>query len=64
VQEGQFEKALRKFKNKVADSGLLEELRERMEYEKPTALRKRAKSQARKRWLKKLASTQMPKKLY
>ena len=35
-----------------------------MEYEKPTALRKRAKSQARKRWLKKLASTQMPKKLY
>lgn len=64
MQEGQFEKALRKFKNKVADSGLLEELRERMEYEKPTALRKRAKSQARKRWLKKLASTQMPKKLY
>lgn len=64
VQEGQFEKALRKFKNKVADSGLLEEIRDRMEYTKPTALRKRAKSQARKRWLKKLASTQMPKKLY
>ena len=35
-----------------------------MEYEKPTTARKRAKSQARKRWLKKLTSTQMPKKLY
>jgi len=64
VHEGQFEKAFRKFRNKVEDSGLLIELRERMEYQKPCSARKKAKSQARRRWLKKLASTQMPKKLY
>jgi len=64
VQEGQFEKAFRKFRNKVEDSGLLIELRERMEYEKPCTARKKAKSQAKKRWLKKVASTQPPKKLY
>jgi len=40
------------------------ELRERMEYEKPCVARKKAKSQAKKRWLKKVASTQPPKKLY
>lgn len=64
VQEGQFEKAFRKFKKKVQDSGLLIEIQERMEYQKPCVARKKAKSQAKKRWLKKLASTQMPKKLY
>jgi ribosomal protein S21 len=64
VPDGQFEKAFRKFRNKVQDSGLLEEVKERMEYEKPCVARKKAKGQARKRWLKKLASTQMPKKLY
>jgi ribosomal protein S21 len=64
VPEGQFEKAFRKFRNKVEDSGLLLEIRERMEYQKPCIARKKAKGQARRRWLKKLASTQMPKKLY
>jgi ribosomal protein S21 len=64
VQEGQFEKAFRKFRNKIEDSGLLIELRERMEYEKPCIARKKAKSQAKKRWLKKVAATQPPKKLY
>jgi ribosomal protein S21 len=64
VQEGQFEKAFRKFRNKVEDSGLLIEIRERMEYEKPCVARKKAKSQAKKRWLKKVASSQPPKKLY
>lgn len=64
VQEGQFEKALRKFKNKVSDAGLLEEIRYRMEYEKPSIGRKKAKNQARKRWLKKVASTKLPPKLF
>ena len=49
VPEGQFEKAFRKFRNKVQDSGLLEEIRERMEYEKPCVARKKAKNQAKKR---------------
>lgn len=58
------EKALRKFKKKVSDSGLLQELRERESYEKPTTARKKAKSAARRRWLKKLSDEQLPKKLY
>jgi small subunit ribosomal protein S21 len=58
------EKALRKFKKKVSDSGLLQELRERESYEKPTTARKKAKSAARRRWKKKLASEQLPKKLF
>lgn len=58
------EKALRKFKKKVADSGLLQDLRDREFYEKPTTARKKAKSAARRRWQKKLESEQLPKKLY
>jgi len=64
VPEGKFEQAFRKFKNKVQDSGLLIELREREAYEKPTTKRKRAASQAKKRWQKKVASDSMPKKLF
>lgn len=58
------EKALRKFKKKVADSGLLQDLREREHYEKPTTARKKAKSAAKRRWKKRLADEQLPKKLY
>jgi small subunit ribosomal protein S21 len=58
------EKALRKFKKKVSDSGLLQDLREREFYEKPTTARKKAKAAARRRWRKKLADEQLPKKLY
>jgi len=64
VPDGQFEKAFRKFRNKIQDSGILEEIKDRMEYEKPCVARKKAKSMARKRWLKKVASNQPPKKLY
>lgn len=56
--------ALRKFKQKIDDSGKLEELKERMFYEKPTTARKRAKGAARSRWLKKLRDNQLPKKMY
>jgi small subunit ribosomal protein S21 len=58
------EKALRKFKKKVADSGLLQDLRERETYEKPTTARKKAKAAARRRWKKKLSDEQLPKKLF
>ena len=64
VTNDQVEKALRKFKKKVADSGLLQNLREREHYVKPTTKRKQAKSAARRRWLKKLESEQLPKKLF
>lgn len=58
------EKALRKFKKKVLESGLLRDLRDREFYEKPTTARKRAKSLAKNRWKKKLAAEALPKRLY
>jgi len=56
--------ALRKFKKKIEAAGTLEDLRKKEFYEKPTAVRKRAKSAAKARWRKKLESTKLPKKLY
>ena len=64
VSNDNVEKALRRFKKKVAESGLLQELRERETYEKPTTRRKKAKAAAKRRWKKKLADEQLPKKLY
>jgi small subunit ribosomal protein S21 len=64
VTDGNVEKALRKFKKKVQESGLLEELRARETYEKPTTERKRKKGAARARWRKQLRSQQLPKKQY
>jgi len=59
-----FNTVLKKFKQKVDDSGVLEEVRSRMFYEKPTTERKRKKGAARARWLKKLRNQELPKKLY
>ena len=56
--------ALRKFKQKVDDSGKLEELKERMFYEKPTTKRKRLKGAAKARWNKKLRENELPKKMF
>jgi small subunit ribosomal protein S21 len=64
VHDNQVEKALRKFKKKIADSGLLQEVRDRQEFVKPTIKRKLAKSQAVRRWKKKLAEQVLPKKLF
>lgn len=64
VKDGKVEQALRKFKKKVAESGLLIELRERETYEKPTTRRKRKKSAAKNRLKKQLAAQSLPKKLY
>lgn len=65
VKDGEpVERALRKFKKKVQDSGLLQELRDREFYEKPTTARKRKKSAAKNRWQKELKKQQLPKKLY
>ena len=54
--------ALRRFKRKVEDSKILDDLRKKEFYEKPTTQRKRAKGAARARWLKKLEKEQLPKK--
>ena len=55
VKNGDFNKALRKFKKAVQEDGILQELREREYYEKPTTIRKRKKAAARARHLKALA---------
>jgi small subunit ribosomal protein S21 len=64
VKDGNIEKALRRFKKKIMEQGLLQDLRERETYEKPTTVRKRKKSAAKNRWQKQLRSQQLPKKLY
>ena len=62
--DGSVEKALRKFKKKIQNSGLLLELREREHYVKPTTRRKTAKSLAKKRWQRHLQSQSLPAKKY
>ncbi len=65
VRDGEpVDRALRKFKKKIQDNGLLDELRKREFYEKPTTARKRAKSAAKNRWQKELAKQALPKKLF
>ena len=64
VRNDNVEQAMRKFKKKMQDSGLIQELRDRECYEKPTTQRKRKASAAKNRWKKKLQSQQLPKKLY
>lgn len=54
VKDGNVEKALRKFKKKISESGLLLELKERETYTKPSVKNKLAKAMAKKRWKKQL----------
>lgn len=54
VKNGDFNKALRRFKKMVQEDGILQELRAREYYEKPTTIRKRKKAAARARHLKNL----------
>ena len=64
VRNDNVEQAMRKFKKKIQDSGLVLEMRAREHYEKPTTERKRKAAAAKNRWKKKLQSQQLPKKLY
>lgn len=64
VNDGNFEKAMRKFKKKIQNTGLLLELRDREHYVKPTTRRKTSKSLAKKRWKRYLREQQLPPKLY
>jgi small subunit ribosomal protein S21 len=60
VQDNNIEKALRKFKKKVQNSGILNDLREREFYIKPTTERKLKRSAAKNRWRKYLESQKLP----
>ena len=64
VHDGNIEKGLRKFKKMINDCGILQEIRDRQEYVKPTTRRKIARNQARARWRRYLASQELPKQLY
>jgi small subunit ribosomal protein S21 len=64
VKNDNVEQAMRKFKKKIQDSGLLLDMRARECYEKPTTERKRKASAAKNRWKKKVASQKLPPKLY
>jgi small subunit ribosomal protein S21 len=64
VRDDNVERALRKFKKKIQESGLMDELRSRETYEKPTTERKRKKGAARARLRRRLRDQQLPKKLY
>jgi small subunit ribosomal protein S21 len=65
VRDGEnINQALRRFKKKIEESNLLDTLRQKEFYEKPTTARKRAKGAAKARWRKKLRDQQLPKKMY
>jgi len=64
VRNDNVEQAIRKLKKRMQDTGLLQELRDREAYEKPTTKKKRKASAAKNRWKKKLASQRLPDKLY
>ena len=53
VRNGDINKALRLFKTKVQEAGIIQEVRERGEFVKPSEKRKKAKAAGRARWLKK-----------
>ena len=57
-------RALRKFKNKIEDSGKLKDLQRKEFYEKPTTERKRKAASAKARHRKKLEKDQLPQKKY
>ena len=59
-----FNSALRKFKKKVDDSGLLMDVLKHQFYEKPTTERKRKKGAAKARLRKQLRDQSLPPKLY
>lgn len=58
------QKAMRKFKRKVNDDNRLREYRERQEFVKPSAKRKRAKAAAKKRWEREVDKTKQQPRQY
>jgi len=65
VKDGEnINQALRRFKRKIDDSGLLETIRSKEFYEKPTTERKRKKGEAKSRWNRKIRDQQLPPKMY
>lgn len=59
VRDGGFESALRKFKKKVQENGIIQETKEREFFLKPSEAKKRNRAAARARWLKKQQQTNL-----
>ena len=55
VRNNDFNGAMRKFKKRVQEAGIIQEIRERKEFVKPSEQRRKAKAAGRARWLKKQA---------
>lgn len=64
VHDANIEKALRKFKKKVQSSNIMNDLRAKEFYEKPTSARKRKKAAACNRWRKYVQSQELPKNFF
>jgi len=64
VQDNNIERALRKLKKKIQASNILNDLREKEHYIKPTTARKLKRSAAKNRWRKQLAEQALPKKQF
>lgn len=64
VTDGNVEKALRKFKKKVQSSNVLNDIRAKEHYTKPSIEKKLKKSAAKNRWRKYLSDQSLPPKLY
>jgi small subunit ribosomal protein S21 len=65
LKEGEdINRALRRFKNKIEDLGILKTLQSKEFYEKPTTTRKRKAAAAKARYRKKLEKDSLPKKMY
>ena len=59
VHDGQIERAIRRFKKKVQQSGILDEVKRRREYVKPSILKREEKAKARRRWLKQVEAEEL-----
>ena len=64
VQDNNVERALRKLKKKVQESNILNDLRDKEFFVKPTTRKKIAASAAKNRWRKYLNSQKLPPKTH
>ena len=53
VKNGQFERAMRKFKKKVTEAGIIQEVKERRFFVKPSEIKRKARDAGKKRWKRK-----------
>lgn len=62
VQNNNTDAALRKFKKKVQEEGILQTVRDKQEYIKPSERRRKARAAAKARWMKRLYKATEQKK--